>query len=367
MSRTLLLITGTGRSGTSTMSGILHHLGLHVPGPYLGANKSNPKGFFESAWAVDFHKRLVAAAGVDPFDSRPEALGRVQQAVTPQLRAELVAFLRQEATGHDQVVVKDPRSVWAQGLWKDAAAEVGLDCRYISMLRHPAEVVGSRATHYAKQADEERRRAYEIVSVARWVNNQLISERETRGERRAFVGYVQLLEDWRSVVTELRTGLSITFDADLDDGLHHPVDDFVDPDLRRSRVTWEDLEVPRELRDVAEGVWESLSEVREAGGSSAAAAGQLDRLGAEYERLLAGAAATAHDVINEASATAREEGARRARERMRNRSARVSPRSVPRRVRPEDRPVREVGGRELLREAGRRAWRRVRPGSGPAV
>jgi hypothetical protein len=59
MAGVLVLITGTGRSGTSTMSGTLHHLGLHVPGPYLGSNESNPKGFFESRWAVRFHKRLV--------------------------------------------------------------------------------------------------------------------------------------------------------------------------------------------------------------------------------------------------------------------------------------------------------------------
>ncbi len=58
MARTLLLVTGTGRSGTSTMSGTLHHLGLHVPGPYLGANESNPKGFYESRWSVRFHNDL---------------------------------------------------------------------------------------------------------------------------------------------------------------------------------------------------------------------------------------------------------------------------------------------------------------------
>ena len=59
----LVLITGTGRSGTSTIAGTLHHLGLHVPGPHLGANESNPKGFFESSWAVAFHKRIPARQG----------------------------------------------------------------------------------------------------------------------------------------------------------------------------------------------------------------------------------------------------------------------------------------------------------------
>lgn len=362
LTRTLVLITGTGRSGTSTMSGILHHLGLYVPGPYLGANKSNPKGFFESRWAVDFHKRLTAAAGVDPFDSRPEAIGRVRRAVTPAMRAELVEFLREHSADHDQVVVKDPRSVWAQRLWKDAAVEAGLECRYVSMLRHPAEVVGSRATHYAKQADEDRRRAYEIVSVARWTNNQLISERETRGEPRAFVDYVQLLEDWRAALAPVGTGLSLRFDTDLEDRSHHPVDDFVDPTLRRSRVTWDDLDIPRDLRDVAEGVWQSLTRLRDGGGSAVAASAELDRWAAEYERNLARATAMAHDVVNEARTAGREEGARRVRERMRAKAKRQPPRPAPRPVRPEDRPVRDVGGRELLREAGRRAWRRLRPG-----
>ena len=40
----LVLITGTGRSGTSTMSGTLHHLGLYVPGPYLGCEQVQPQG-----------------------------------------------------------------------------------------------------------------------------------------------------------------------------------------------------------------------------------------------------------------------------------------------------------------------------------
>ena len=75
---TLVLITGTGRSGTSTMSGTFHHLGLHVPGPYLGANDSNPKGFFESRWSVKFHKRITAAAGINDFDGRPQAFGAAQ-------------------------------------------------------------------------------------------------------------------------------------------------------------------------------------------------------------------------------------------------------------------------------------------------
>lgn len=82
MSGVLVLVTGNGRSGTSTMSGLLHHLGLSVPGPYVGANDSNPKGFFESRWSVRFHNSLISDAGVNIFDSRPEAFDRIQAKVT---------------------------------------------------------------------------------------------------------------------------------------------------------------------------------------------------------------------------------------------------------------------------------------------
>ena len=97
--RVLVLITGTGRSGTSTMSGTLHHLGLDVPGPYLGANESNPKGFFENKWSVKFHKALVERAGIHEFDSRPSALERAQAAITDDTRAELAGWCATMRTG----------------------------------------------------------------------------------------------------------------------------------------------------------------------------------------------------------------------------------------------------------------------------
>jgi hypothetical protein len=102
---TLVLITGTGRSGTSTMSGTFDQLGLHVPGPYLGANRSNPKGFFESTWAVTFHRQITSGAGINDFDGRPDAFDLAQGAVTDQLRTELREFLTRESADHEQVVI----------------------------------------------------------------------------------------------------------------------------------------------------------------------------------------------------------------------------------------------------------------------
>jgi hypothetical protein len=351
VSRLLVLVTGTGRSGTSTISGSLHHLGLHVPGPYLGANKSNPKGFYESTWAVDFHKKITKRARVNDFDGQPDALDRVRAAITPEMKGELATWLSEHSDGADQVVVKDPRSVWAQRLWRDAAREAGLEIRYLSMLRHPAEVIGSRATYYASKTDESRRRRYEVCSVGRWVNGSLISERETRGTPRTFVPYTDLLDDWRSVIRRVRDELGLTLNTDLNPDEHHPVDDFVDPDLRRVRVTWDELSVPGELESTAQAVWDELMVLCAHGAADADTQGRLDALADRYRQTYEDAQAIALD----ATATAVEEARRRGVRTATQRAATVT-RDLPL----EERPLRDISGRELLQAAGRRLTGRLR-------
>ena len=352
----LVLITGAGRSGTSTMAGMLHHLGLFVPGPYLSANESNPKGFFESRWSVRFHNPITKDAEIHIFDARPDAFDRVQQTLTPERRTRLADFLRVQSEHSDQVVVKDPRSVWTQSLWRDAAGDAGLQMRCVTMLRHPAEVVGSRTTYYGGAGDDEaQRRQYSTLNVARWINSSLISERETRGQRRAFVRYPDLLDDWRGVMAGVADDLELRYDADLSAAGHHPVDDFIDPSLRRHAVTWEEVATPPALRDLAEAVWQQLQVLTDSHDTVPAASNRLDALAGEYECMLADAQAISRDAIIGLEAAARREGAARERQRLAEREARHQSRSL------EARPVGELGGRDLLRVARRRISRRLRP------
>jgi len=355
----LVLVTGTGRSGTSTISGSLHHLGLHVPGPYLGANKTNPKGFYESRWAVDFHKELTGRALIDAFDGQPDAMQRARSAAGPDMRSALADWLRVQADGHTQVVVKDPRSVWAQGLWRDAAHEAELDIAYVSMLRHPAEVIGSRATYYASKADEAQRRRYEVCSVGRWVNGSLISERETRGQRRTFVPYTDLLDDWRTVLRRVRDDLGLELNTDLSQNSHHPVDDFIDPNLRRIRVTWEELIVPPDLRGIAQSVWDELSGLYGLGADDEGTSSRLDELSGRYETLYADAAAIALD----AAATQVKEARLRVERELRDQRPRkddAAERKPAHEPSSEERRIRDASGRELLRAVGRRLVTRIR-------
>ena len=186
---TLVLITGTGRSGTSTMSGTFDQLGLHVPGPYLGANESNPKGFFESKWAVRVPQdRSPRGAGINDFDSRPDAFDRAQRGRDPTTCGRSCASSSPRAAAiTTRWWSRTPARCGRSRCGEDGRREVGMEICFISMLRHPAEVVGSRRRTTRSPRTPRHQRSYETFNVARWVNSSLVSERETRGRRRAFV------------------------------------------------------------------------------------------------------------------------------------------------------------------------------------
>lgn len=256
--RKLVIVAGTGRSGTSTVAGALKLLGLAVPQPEVKADSTNPRGFFEPRWVVDFHKEWLLRAGVRTLDARPEAADiAAAMGARPRPRAILTEWLGQQFSA-PQVVVKDPRLFWFRDLWREAADSVGAEITYLTMLRYPAEVIGSRDRAYLKNRSPEQRLALETSILAGWINVALTNELATRDRKRTFVEYPALVESWRPPMATAAERLDLRFNANLSGDDAHPVDDFIDSDLRRVRLTWDDLRVPDHLRDLAEEVWQGL-------------------------------------------------------------------------------------------------------------
>ena len=280
----LVVVTGAGRSGTSTGAGTLKYLGLAIPQPELRADASNPRGYFESRWVVAFHKRLLLEADVATLDARPSALRKVDSVGNrPESRRDLSAWLAQLV--EPQLLIKDPRLFWLNRLWRETADDLDRDLCLLTLLRHPAEVVGSRWNHYAKGRSDAERRSRETGLLAAWVNVVLYNEQVFRGQKRVFVHYPNLLTDWRTEALRIGAALDLQFNTDLASGEHHPVDDFIDVDLHRIRATLGDLDVPESLARLAEGVWGCLLDLADTEGTHHDTAARLDRHREQYNAL----------------------------------------------------------------------------------
>ena len=209
--------------------------------------------------------------------------------------------------------------------------------------------------------------------MARWVNGSLVNELNTREERRAFVPYLDLLGDWRTTLWSLEDSLGLRFDVDLTSPGPHPVDDFIDPALRRHEATWEDLQVPPALQALAEEVWAELCGLQQHPDEQTGRRVAFDRLRVRYADLFEDAAATAHDRVQEARAEGRAEGLVEGRKRGAAEGRRQGRDRAQARQRASARSgvdpavagvpvdaVAGVPGRHLLSELGRRARARVR-------
>lgn len=262
--RRLVLVAGAGRSGTSTMAGLLQRLGLVVPQPEVPPDESNPRGFYEPLWAVELHKELLERVPARTNDARPDAARLVDESLDRDaVRAQVAAWLAEHAAQADRsgragapLLVKDPRTLWFTELWCEAAAAAGLEVCFVTMLRHPAAVARSRDTHYLADRPADFRTLRQTANVASWVNGTVTTERLTRGRPRAFVRYDDLLADWRSAVGRCVDQLGLDVAVPPADE-HHAVDDFVDVRLDRSRTSWDDVSTSAAVREVADAAWEA--------------------------------------------------------------------------------------------------------------
>ena len=245
--RQVLLVAGSGRSGTSLFSGLTGELGLHIPKPEVKANKSNPRGFGEPRWAVDFHNELLGKLDVNVDDGRPESWDLTDALSDDDAVAgRLNEWLGEQFSEADRIVVKDPRLAWFLTLYRRAAVELGAEVRVATLLRHPAEVLRSRELAYGTKTTNTTR-------IIGWANMMLGTEVRTRDLPRAVVRYDDLLTDWRSALASADESLGLGLLADP--ARVEAAGGLVDPSLHRSVAEWAELELPRHALDFGSRVY----------------------------------------------------------------------------------------------------------------
>jgi hypothetical protein len=254
-SRQILLIVGAGRSGTSLMAGVMSAAGWHVPQPEIVSNDANLRGFGEPRWAVEFHSGLLRNCYVGTTDARPEAFAIAAKAASdPAVARRLRSWLEGQLNDSNRLVIKDPRTVWFLRLWQECANELDANISFLTMLRHPTEVVVSARRYYDKDRTDAN-------LTASWVNVMQYAERTTRNSTRSFACYDAILADWLKEIQRIANDLGLHWLAELSSEQRDAIDSLIDPNLHRAPPGWDQLEVPSTLRLIAEKTWDHLVEL----------------------------------------------------------------------------------------------------------
>ena len=216
--RRALLVLGMHRSGTSALTGLIFRLGVDAPRTLHPPNEWNPLGYWESEPILDFHDRLLRAAGTS-WDAWTPL--NASYAAVP-FTSELTRLIAAEFGSAPMFVVKDPRMCRLVPFWLQTLEASDIEPAAILIVRDPVEVSRSLATRDRLSAE---------FSLLMWLRHMLDAEHATRGLPRSIVGYHELLTDWRAVARRIADDLHITWPCSPDTA-GEAIAQFVKPDLR---------------------------------------------------------------------------------------------------------------------------------------
>lgn len=233
--RTLLIVAGMHRSGTSLFTAICHHLGAALGSGLASATVDDNKiGYWEPQAVIDLHEAAFASMGLRSDDCKliPEKWWEGKDA--EMARQRISRWLKQFPRSTPLIAVKDPRICRFLPLWNAVAGEAGLAVKYVLPWRNPLEVAQS----------QQRRLPEEYANIQRllvwWLLHVLEAERYSRNYPRIFYGYGALLQDWHGLVQQIAEMLEFCWPLGVSRA-QPVVDALLDPTQHRNRVTEAEL------------------------------------------------------------------------------------------------------------------------------
>jgi hypothetical protein len=219
----VLFVMGMPRSGTSALTRVVSLCGATLPAGMMGADPSNPRGYWEPRNALHLNNTILRQHGSAVFDPslRLQEEGAFDADEKAACIAKIGSYLNRLPAA-PLVLIKEPRITLLSSVWFEAARLAGFDIAVVIAVRHPQEVIASGAAAY---------RASPELSSALWLKYNLLAERHTRALSREFVEYTNLLDNWRREITRISAALAIDLNT-RDEGA---IEEFLTPDLRCRR------------------------------------------------------------------------------------------------------------------------------------
>ncbi|MEC7932762.1 MAG: hypothetical protein VX218_10810, partial [Pseudomonadota bacterium] len=198
--RTAVMIVAMHRSGTSALSRALNLMGCDMPPRLIGADQWNSAGYWESKPIKDLNEEMLVSGGGEWSEWQEFNPGWFKSSAVQRFRDRAIELVGSEFGDSPLFVFKDPRLSILMPFWRSVLEELGIEPVAIHPLRNPVEVARSL----------ERRNNFLISKgVLLWLRYTLDGERGTRGLRRLFTSYDELLEDPVGLIQRTQDSLDV--------------------------------------------------------------------------------------------------------------------------------------------------------------
>jgi hypothetical protein len=198
--RSCILIAGMHRSGTSALSRVLNLVGCTHPQNLVEANYANASGYWESERLSLFNDDILKAAGSSWDDWANYAPDWIDSPMMGTFARQATKLYSEEFGDADLTVFKDPRLCRLLPFWLPILQSEKIDPYVILPIRNPNEVAASLT---------KRNGLDHYYGHLFWLRHILDGEIGSRGLKRAFVTYNDLMESYSIVLTTTEQNLGI--------------------------------------------------------------------------------------------------------------------------------------------------------------
>ncbi len=197
--KTVIMVLGMHRSGTSVATRILHTLGASAPAHMLHRKGSldNPDGYFEPLPIVHLNDVLLQHAGRTWKNYYPIPDRWFTHLGQDHFLTKAKHLLEQEFAGAETAVLKCPRLSLLLPFWEPLLRNLGISLVPVLLLRDPWAVAQSleRRVRLGMRKAAVHKPAHAALL---WLRYTLEAERYTRSMSRVIVPYETLETDWRA-------------------------------------------------------------------------------------------------------------------------------------------------------------------------
>jgi len=247
--KTVIVVVGMHRSGTSVLARGLKELGVELGDALIPGQFDNPKGFYEDRDIVDFNDRLLASLG-----SRYDSLAPIPDAAfllpaIDSLHLEAVTLLGQKMGSVSVFGMKDPRTCLLLPFWFSVFQSLDLRVGYVIAVRNPLSVARSL---------EVRNQFLFEKSILLWLRHTILAVEGTHGQVRLLVDYDGLMDSPDSELRRIASALGLAA-PDSNTLAESPyITEFLSQGLRHSRFDLSALQNYTVVGGLAKNVYELL-------------------------------------------------------------------------------------------------------------
>ncbi|NET43895.1 sulfotransferase family protein [Okeania sp. SIO2B3] len=217
----VIVVLGSGRSGTSLLMQVLESIGMSVSENLIPANVSNPEGLFEDADIVNIHRNLLRELGTHAYLPLPEEWMNTNS--VNEARFKLSRILSQRFDSATNIWgFKDTLTNAFLPLWFRLFNPLKVKPIFILAMRNPSPIVLS----FSRQYNES-----EHISELAWLTRTIDALHHSGADC-----FIVHYEDWFSEPTKIAeeilsyTGLDQYFTGDVKEVLGQ----VIKPNLNRS-------------------------------------------------------------------------------------------------------------------------------------